>query len=298
MTRRLHIVDVFTERAGAGHALAVVLGAHGLTSRQMQLLAREMNYSITSFVVSAGPEGGAWPVRLYSPSAELAFAGHPALGTAHVLRQSVFGGASERLCLEFGDGRVPVVMERVGRHELYWMAQPRPSFGARLPRRSLASVLGLAPADLDANKPALEVRTGLAHLVVPVRTRQALDRIALDAAAAQALLAPLAARSIVAFAPGARTAQHQYTVRVFAAASAVAEDPGTGSGNGCLAAWLIETGAAGDDPLDVRVEQGAHLMRPSTVYLRAMRTSQGIEVRVGGGVADVARGVIVAPMFS
>jgi trans-2,3-dihydro-3-hydroxyanthranilate isomerase len=87
-------------------------------------------------------------------------------------------------------------------------------------------------------------------------------------------------------------------VRVFDLSSGITENAATGSGNGALAAWLIETSFVADDALDMKVEQGANLGRPSTLHVRAIRTSRGIEVRVGGGVVDVLRGVIVAPRLT
>jgi len=294
MSRRLHIVDVFTHRPCAGNQLAVVLGAEGLRAPQMQAFAREMNFSETTFVTSERPVAGAWPVRIYTPKSELPFAGHPVLGTAHVIRQALLAGKAERVTLALAAGRIPVVMERVGRSELYWMRQPRAVIGKRLPRGAVAAALGLGIGDLQSAFPVLEVSTGLPFLIVPLRSRRALARVAPDHAALDKLLAPCAARSVLCFSDSARGAPHDYAVRVFGAALGVAEDAATGSGNGCLAAWLVETRYRRDDALEVTVEQGTGLGRPSLLHLQAMRTSQGIIVRVGGGVVDIARGVITA----
>jgi trans-2,3-dihydro-3-hydroxyanthranilate isomerase len=294
MSRRLHIVDVFTHRPCAGNQLAVVLGAEGLRAPQMQSFAREMNFSETSFVTSERPLAGAWPVRIYTPTSELPFAGHPVLGTAHVIRQALLAGKAERVTLALAAGRIPVVMERAGRSELYWMRQPKAVIGKGLPRSAVAAALGLGVGDLQSAFPVLEVSTGLPHLIVPLRSRRALARIAPDNAALEKLLAPCAARSVLCFSNSAKGAPYDYAVRVFGAALGVAEDAATGSGNGCLAAWLVETRYRRDDALEVTVEQGTHLGRPSLLHLQAMRTSQGIVVRVGGGVVDVARGVITA----
>jgi trans-2,3-dihydro-3-hydroxyanthranilate isomerase len=299
MSRRLHIVDVFTHRPCAGNQLAVVLGAQGLRAPQMQSFAREMNFSETSFVTSERPLAGAWPVRIYTPTSELPFAGHPVLGTAHVIRQALLAGKAERVTLALAAGRIPVVMERVGRSELYWMRQPRAVIGKRLPRSAVAAALGLGVGDLQSAFPVLEVSTGLPHLIVPLRSRRALSRVAPDNAALEKLLAPCTARSVLCFSNSAKGAPFDYAVRVVSgAALGVTEDAATGSGNGCLAAWLVETRYRRDDALEVTVEQGTHLGRPSLLHLQAMRTSQGIVVRVGGGVVDVARGVITAPRLA
>ena len=298
MTRRLHIVDVFTDKACAGNALAVVLGAGGLNARQMQAFAREMNFSETTFVTSEAPVAGAWPVRIFTPTHEWPFAGHPTLGTAHVLRTEMHRASTQRITLELGCGRVPVVMERTGRRELYWMRPPTPRAGARVARRDAAALLGIAPTDIHGKFPALEILAGIGFIVVPVRTRTALTRARINPQVLARLTGALEAKAVIAFAPGARDARNHYTARVFCDYYGVPEDAATGSANGCLAAWLVETGYCGDDATDVRVEQGAQVGRPSLLHLRALRTSRGIEVRVGGGVVDVARGAIVAPPYA
>jgi trans-2,3-dihydro-3-hydroxyanthranilate isomerase len=251
----------------------------------MQAFAREMNFAETTFVVAEHPVGGGWPVRIFTPSSELPFAGHPTLGTAHVIRHALLGGRVDRVTLVLGIGLTPVFVERDAKRELYWMRQRCPTFGARLPRKAVAPLLGLSPADLDSH-PIETVSTGLPTVIVPVRTRRALERIRVDASA------------VLAFARGAARAGHQLTARVFVDDLGVPEDAATGSSNGCLAAWLVQNRFLDDDAIDLRVEQGTSIGRPSSLHLRAMRTSRGIEIRVGGGVVDVARGTVVAARFA
>jgi trans-2,3-dihydro-3-hydroxyanthranilate isomerase len=297
MHRSLHLVDVFTDRPCTGNQLAVITGAKGLTTRQMQAFAREMNFSESTFVTAECPENGGWPVRIFTPREEVPFAGHPTLGTAHVIRHALLGGRVERVTLVLEAGLTQVFVERSGERELYWMRQRYPTFGRRLPRKQVAPALGLSPADLDAH-PIEEVSTGLPHLVVPIRSRRLLERIRVDRDAMLNLVAGLDAKQVIAFAPGAQGAGRQLTARVFADYQGVPEDPATGSGNGCLAAWLVEHRYLDDDAIDIRVEQGMSIGRPSLLHLRAMRTSRGIEVRVGGGVVDVARGTVTAARFA
>ena len=298
MQRKLHIVDVFTDKPCTGNALAVVLGAAGLTTRQMQAFAREMNFSETTFVTAPAPVAGAWPVRIFTTQRELPFAGHPVLGTAHVLRTEMAGARTQRIVLDLPSGRAPVAVERSGKGELYWMRHPVATVGGRLNRRQAAQTLGLVPSDIDGKHPSLEVLAGLGYIIVPVRTRAALARAKLDVDAMKKVAADLDARAVLAFAPGAAGARNDYTVRVFFDYFSEAEDAATGSANACFAAWLVETGYCGDDAVDVRVEQGAHLGRPSLLHLRGIRTSRGVEVRVGGGVVDVVRGSIVATRYA
>lgn len=293
MTRSLHLVDVFTDRPCAGNQLAVVTGAQGLNARQMQSFAREMNFAETTFVMADQPAGGGWPVRIFTPVRELPFAGHPTLGTAHVIRHALLGGRVERVTLALEIGLTPVFVERDTKRELYWMRQRFPAFGGRLPRRPVAAALGLAPADLG-NQPIEMVSTGLPTLVVPVRSRRTLERIQVAREALARLAASVGASAVLCFANGAARAGHQMSVRVFVDDAGVPEDAATGSSNGCLAAWLVQHRFLGDEAIDLKVEQGASIGRPSTLHVKAMRTSRGIEIRIGGGVVDVARGTLVA----
>jgi trans-2,3-dihydro-3-hydroxyanthranilate isomerase len=297
MTRSLHLVDVFTDRPCSGNQLAVVTGAKGLTARQMQAFAREMNFSETTFVLAEQPVGGGWPVRIFTPADELPFAGHPTLGTAHVIRHALLGGRVDRVTLALEAGLTPVFVERDAKRELYWMRQRFPTFGKRLPRKAVAAVLGLSAADLDGH-PIEEVSTGLPYLVVPLRTRRALERIRVDREALLKLVEGLEAKAVLAFALGATRPGHQLSARVFVDYWGVPEDAATGSANGCLAAWLVQHRFLDDDAIDLKVEQGTSIGRPSTLHLRAMRTSRGIEIRIGGGVVDVARGTVVAARFA
>ena len=297
MTRSLHLVDVFTDRPCSGNQLAVVTGAKGLTPKQMQAFAREMNFAETTFVMADRPSGGGWPVRIFTPNEELPFAGHPALGTAHVICQSLLGGRVPRVSLKFAAGLTPVFLERSGTRELYWMRQRHPTFGKRLAAKAVAPVLGLAVSDLDGT-PIEEVSTGLSYLVIAVRTRRALDKMRVDSEALQKLLSGVTARSVIAFASGSKVPGHRLTARVFHGYPGATEDAATGSGAGCLAAWLIQHHYLKDDALDLKVSQGGSIGRPSTLHLRAMRTSAGIEVRIGGGVVNVATGTLVAAKFA
>ncbi|MBS0393434.1 MAG: PhzF family phenazine biosynthesis protein [Proteobacteria bacterium] len=297
MTRSLHLVDVFTDRPCSGNQLAVVTGAKGLSARRMQAFAREMNFAETAFVMDDRPSGGGWPVRIFTPAEEVPFAGHPTLGTAHVIRHALLGGRVDRVTLALPIGLTPVFVERDAKRELYWMRQRFPTFGGRLSRKPVAAALGLSPADLNGH-PIEEVSTGLPFLVVPLRSRRALDRVRTERGAVARLLDGLEAKGVIAFASGASRPGHQLSARVFVDELGVPEDAATGSANGCLAAWLVQHRFLDDDAIDLKVEQGVAMGRPSSLHLRAMRTSRGIEIRIGGGVVDIARGTVTAARFT
>ena len=271
------IVDVFAERLYAGNQLAVFTDAGALSADEMQLLARETNFSETTFVVDAKPT-----VRIFTPKAEIPFAGHPTLGTAAVLM-----GDARSITLHFKVG--PIRVERAG--DLFWMRQNAPTFGRRVDAREIAAVLGLAPSDIHGV--AEEVSTGLPHLVVPVASLDALRRAKLDGPRYDKLIAGLDAKCIFPFAVGVSDPRNHVSVRQFAPFYDINEDPATGSGNGCLAAYLSRHKILGSDVVDVRSEQGAHLGRPSLLHLKARPGPNAIEVDVGGKVQRVAEGRLV-----
>ena len=295
MSLPFYLTDVFGGARYSGNQLATVFDGDGrLSGADMQRIAREINFSETSFITAREPVDGAFPVRIFTPRAEVEFAGHPTLGTAWLIRKHLL--LDERvteLALDVKAGRVPVRFS--GRHdrhgnELLWMRQIAPVFGEALPMPWCADLLGLSPADLHTDWPALQVSTGFPHLVIPVRTLAALRRARIDLMLYRPWAENAWAKNILVFCPQAYEPGQTLAVRVFADYYGVAEDAATGSGNGCLAAYLTHTGFAGADAIDISVGQGYELDRPSELHLRARREGRAIEVEIGGAVIDVARG--------
>ncbi len=285
------IVDVFAERKYAGNQLAVVFDAGELTTPTMQRIAREMGFSETTFVLSREPRDGGYDVRIFTPGAELPFAGHPTLGTAQVIRRELLAGAADALVLNLGVGPIPVTIDRrEPGPEVLWMRQRTPTFGHRASHAAAAAALGLEAADLDADFPVQAVSTGVYALVVPLRNLAALGRARVMAEAFEAVSQEAGADTVLLFCREAREAGNQLAVRVFAPGVGVLEDPATGSANGSLAAYLVEHRVLGAGEIAVRVEQGYEMGRPSLLRLAARLTGDGIEVRVGGRVVPVARG--------
>lgn len=294
MPQDLHIVDVFARERYTGNQLAVVEsggeepGRDGsLADDEMQAIAREMDFSETTFVESRGEP---YRVRIFTPEAEVPFAGHPTLGTAHVIRERVADGHPEKVTLDLNVGRVPVeVRERDGRETL-WMTQQPPTFGETLSHDQLAGVLGLSADRLDTDWPVRVVSTGLPTVVVPLVDRGALTDIDLDRAAYDELTGNREAKLVHAFCADPRDPDNDLAVRMFAPAYGVPEDPATGSANGCLAAYLARHAYFGSGVVDARVEQGHEVGRPSLLYLAATDRGDDVRVEVGGRVVDVARG--------
>ena len=287
MNLTFYIVDVFAEEKYAGNQLAVVRGGSGLPDETLQKIALEMNYSETTFVLSEEETGGGYDVRIFTPGDEIPFAGHPTLGTAYVIQYEILAGPVESITLKLKAGEIPVTFG-----EVLWMRQLPPTFGATLDSALIAPTLNLEMADLDDRSPVQEVSTGLPALIVPLRDLDALRRCKVDWERHTEVAGP--GKNLYVFCPESHDdGPGDLSARMFANDPGVPEDPATGSAAGCLAAYLLEHGYLGTDSIDVRVEQGYEICRPSLLYLQAARDGDQTTVHVGGKVQMVARGELV-----
>lgn len=283
---RFHIVDVFTERKYTGNQLAVIESLGELDDEEMQQIAQEMNYSETTFIESFDDGDGGYDVRIFTPTEEIPFAGHPTLGTAAVIREQT--DADDEIDLNLGVGRIPVTLEH-DEEETLWMTQQPPTFGEQPDHETLADVLSLEVDALDTTWPVQVVSTGLPTIVVPLADRAALEQAEIDQQAYGTVVDEWDAKNVLVFCPAPRDDANDLAVRVFAPFYGVPEDPATGSSNGCLAGYLAHHGYDGTD-IDLRVEQGYEMGRPSLLHLRA--DAEGT-VEVGGSVVSVAHGELL-----
>ncbi len=277
---RYVIVDVFTDRALAGNALAVFTDARGLDAGELQALARELNLSETVFVLPREASGQA-RLRIFTPARELPFAGHPVLGTAFVIGAAV---PLDVIALETGQGVVPVRLTReAGRVTFGWMTQPRPTEVPFDQGPALLAALGVDRVEL----PVTVYDNGLLHALVTVADRGQVASLAPDLAA----LARLPVTTVSVFA-GEGTAVKS---RTFAPAGGIAEDPATGSAAGPIAVHLLSHGRLAPGAT-LEIEQGAEVGRPSRLHARAEvafgngAAGEVTRVMVGGAAVVVARG--------
>jgi trans-2,3-dihydro-3-hydroxyanthranilate isomerase len=285
-----YIVDVFAEERYAGNQLAVFVGGAGLPDGRMQAIAREVNFSETTFILSEEPTDGGFDVRIFTPAEEVPFAGHPTLGTAHILATEIARTPADRIVLNLGVGPIKVAIERDQKGVIYRMEQIEPQFGKTLPIEELAPVLGLAPDDFSTDLPIEEVSTGLPHIIVPLKNLDALKRARSDRDRYFALIEGAWAGPILMFSPEPHEKGNDISTRMFAECFGIVEDPATGSGNGCLAGYLVKHRWRGRDGIDLKCEQGYEIGRPSLLYLTAREQKGRIEIRVGGRAITVGKG--------
>lgn len=290
----LFVVDVFAEEKYAGNQLAVVANAASLSTADMQRIARETNFSETTFVLSDKPRDGGFDVRIFTPANEMPFAGHPTLGTAWVIRHYLAADRPRQVALNLQLAQIPVSF-RDGDDgvERAWMRTPQPSFGQRFDAKDLAPLHDLDPSDIDARFPIEEVAIGVGFTFVPVRSLAAMKRARFRLERFEQIQHLGFNPCTFLFCPETYSAENQLNARLFGAAVGIAEDPATGSANACLAAYLLRHSYIDGDHIHVRVEQGYEIGRPSLLYLHATRRGEATEIEVGGRVIPTARGELL-----
>ena len=281
------IVDVFTDRPFAGNPLAVVFGAEHLDTDQMQTLAREFNLSETVFVLPSA-SGATYRARIFTPEAELPFAGHPSVGAAVT---SVRRGLAKpgQIVQECGAGLLPITVTA----EAATLTGGKPTLGAPLAVGELLELVGLGPEDYagGAAGPAV-AGCGLEFVILPVR-RDALARAWADPLRARAL--GVTGISVFAWEQDDRTAY----ARVFCPGVSVPEDPATGSAALGLGVWLVGQGwLPGEGTTPYTVHQGIEMHRPSLLECTVTASGEAaVLATVSGQVVAVARGEIAVPPF-
>jgi trans-2,3-dihydro-3-hydroxyanthranilate isomerase len=289
-----YIVDVFAEEKYAGNELAVVRRAAALSDPVMQKIAREMNFSESTFILNDEESRGGFDVRIFTPKEEVPFAGHPTLGTAFIIQQEILRQPVKEVLLNLKIGQIPVTFTYRGPEpEILWMKQVRPRFGKSLEPRDAALALGLKPEDVDTRYPILEVSTGLPFFVVPLKTLEAVRRSSVEEGLMLNLVRGTEAKAFLLFCPETYSSQNDLNVRVFAGYYGVPEDPATGSANGCLAGYLVKCRYFDSPKVNIRVEQGYEIGRPSLLLLNAEDKGGEIHIFVGGKVLLVAKGELV-----
>jgi trans-2,3-dihydro-3-hydroxyanthranilate isomerase len=282
-----YILDVFTTKKYAGNQLAVFLNASRLSSVEMLSITREIDFSETTFILSDEPRDGGYDVRIFTPKEEVPFAGHPTLGTAHIIHSFIIKQPSDKVILNLKVGQIPVTFSPDGSA---WMKQMPPVFGQVHERELMAGTLGLKASEIDERFPIQQVSTGLPFFIVPLKTIASLKKAQVDKARYYDLIKETPAKAILIFSPETHEPHNHLSVRVFVDYYGMPEDPATGSGNGCLAGYLVHHRYFGNDSIDIRSEQGYEIGRPSLLHLKADRVADQINVFVGGNSMVVARG--------
>ena len=298
MAYRFCIVDVFSDRRFGGNQLAVLPDAQGLTDEQMQMVAREFNFSESTFVLPARDWANTRQVRIFTPNAELPFAGHPNVGTAYVLAKLgevlLSGETPVAVCFEELAGVVPVKIEgNSGTPGICELEAPQPlSIAAELSSMEVAEALSLASADIvTSTHPPIVASVGLEFLFVELRDAGALSRS--RPPRLQALLGDAGPAGVHLYTRDSAGLTVDLRTRMYAPGNGIDEDPATGSANCALAALLAKLDDTEEGELGWRIAQGIEMGRPSLLHARAKKSGgEVVASYIGGACVMVAEGAM------
>jgi trans-2,3-dihydro-3-hydroxyanthranilate isomerase len=291
--------DVFTTDPLAGNQLAVFTDARSLDTARMQRLAREMNFSESTFVLPAEQAGTDVRMRIFTPMREMPMAGHPTIGSTFALAHAgVIRRGTARFVFGLNIGPVPVDLEWAGDELSFaWMTQSTPVFGSVVDDRgAVAEAIGLTSGDLAPGLPVQDVSCGVPFRFVPLRDRAAVDRAISDAAAFRRLRSTTRLEvPIFLFSIDQPGGQETVYSRMFAPEFGIIEDPATGSASGPLGCYLVEHGVVSGEAARGMVSlQGAVMGRPSRIHIAiAGRPGAITRVQVGGAAVLVGRGELL-----
>jgi len=298
MSYRYYTADVFTDQPFGGNQLAVLPDARSPDDTRMQAIAREFNYSETVFVFPPANQANTRKLRIFTPGGELPFAGHPTVGTAHVLAEIgeiQLAGDDTRIVFEEGAGPVPVLIRASNGRPVYAeLAAPlAPELrDIGVSAENIADVLSVDSKDIDDGYPITAVSVGVPFLMVPMRNLEAIGRARLDSAEWSRHLKGTWAPETFLF---TRTGDNKFRARMFAPTMGIVEDPATGSACACFGAYMASLDAAPDGTRRYTVNQGVEMGRPSLLEVSAdVADGKVTAVRVGGATVLIASGELHA----
>ena len=287
MKKECIFIDVFTDVAYAGNQLAVFPDSTGLSTQQMQMLTKEINYSETTFVLEADQPDADFRVRIFTPSRELPFAGHPTLGTAYSIMEifDIWAEKKDILRLQTRVGVIP--LQKQG--SVLWMTQNEPDFFTQhADKKTVAGLFDVAPDDISDDHPIEEVSTGNRMLIVPIKTIDAMQRAQGNVTNMKKffgtdLIGPYL------FCLESVDARAKVHTRFFAPHLGILEDPATGSAAGPLVGYLLKHGVFGSN-FEIINEQGVEMGRRSSIMMRGSFKSGKYSIQIGGKCAYVGKG--------
>ena len=211
-----------------------------------------------------------------------------------MIQQEIVKEAINTIVLNLKVGQIPVTLSYSEEHvNILWMKQIQPTFCQTFDAESISQVLSLNAREIDNRFPIQDVSTGIPFIIVPLKTLDALKRARISRDKYYELIKNTQAKAILIFCPETYNNKNDLNVRVFADYYGVPEDPATGSANGCLAGYLVKYRYFGKDRINIRVEQGYEIGRPSLLLLKAEDKEGKIDVYVGGKVVMIAKGELV-----
>jgi trans-2,3-dihydro-3-hydroxyanthranilate isomerase len=296
---KYYIVDVFATKKYEGNQLAVFVDLDNqLSDAEMQTMAREINFSETTFIKSANEHSSV--VRIFTPEHEVPFAGHPSLGTSYIIAKFLLKEPTGFFILELPIGDIMINISDPKRLDksIFEMRQTQPKFSDQFSAEEISAELGIPKNDIDPSVPLEEITTGLPYIIIPLKNLAAMENLKLDVNGFKNFLekrnkyktnsATGHSTSLFFFTKETYNAENQYNTRMLLIENErLSEDAATGSANGCFLAYLLKHQ---NTTIKATVEQGFQMNRNSYIYLDGQYTEGSYQIDVGGKVQLVSEG--------
>ncbi len=280
-----YIVNCFSEEMYQGNQLLVVNAKHPISDEEQQNIAREINFSETAFILSDKKQNGGYDVRIWTPNVgEVPFAGHPTLGTAHIIREIIEKNANEIVMLNLKIGQISVKRTPLGQV----MLQKSPKFGNIIEKEEICAVFGIGKEEILDEYPVQWVSTGLESVLIPITNIEALSKVKTNKMAFKEYIKKYPQNNCnhLFF---TQTGEFVFVARCMM--EDFVEDPATGSASGNLAGYLIKHNYFGDKDISYTVVQGEHIGRPSVLHIHSSYMNDEWFIEVGGNCHIVASGI-------
>lgn len=283
MTLPFYIVDVFTDKKYTGNQLAVFLDAAGLSSEQMQKIAREINFAESTFITKLDAQNNSAEVKIFTPAHEMQFAGHPIIGTSWVLMHKVLENAPEKIKLTVPIG--PITIQKT--EALLWLKAAQPKFWDIFSKEVFPSFSNLKKEDFENQFPIQEVTTGSAFVLVGLSSKRALDNLVLDKDKTDDWLkknCKTAHRALYFYyLEGTKLFSRMLCIEN----NQLIEDAATGSASTCLQAFLLKYHLPAFEIINY---QGEAIGRPSQIHFKGKLTGEEFDIQIGGTTQFIAKG--------
>ncbi len=283
MNLPFYIVDVFTEKKYAGNQLAVFLDANSLSTEQMQQVAREINFAESTFVTKIDSEKSTATIRIFTPEHEMQFAGHPIIGTSWVLMHKVLKNQPDKITVSVPVSEIPV--RQVG--DLVWLQAAQPQFLDVFSKEDFKIFSNLSSTDFEDNFPIQEVTTGSAFVIVPLKTKNALQNLILDKEKTNEWLKKYCKTNHRALYFYCIEDEKLSSRMLCIENNQLIEDAATGSASTCLQAFLLKYYAT---EIQMINHQGDFINRPSQIYFDGKLTNNDFDINIGGKSQFIAKG--------
>ncbi|MDR7210071.1 PhzF family phenazine biosynthesis protein [Flavobacterium piscis] len=283
MSLPFYIIDVFTEKKYAGNQLAVFLDAENLAADEMQKIAREINFAESTFVTKLNLENNTAEIKIFTPESEMKFAGHPIIGTSWVLMNKVFNNAPKKITLNVPIGEIPIQQSE----GLIWLKAAQPEFWDVFSKQDFLLFSNLKSEDFEDQFPIQEVTTGSAFIMVPLKSKKALENLVLDKDKTDQWLKKHCKTNHRGLYFYCLEDSKIISRMLYIEHNQLVEDAATGSASTCLQAFLLKYYTP---QIELINYQGDYMNRPSQIYFKGELTKNQFDIKIGGKAQFIAKG--------